>query len=287
MTVLVVGGTGMLGAPVVEALLAAGRQVRVLGRSGARIRATFGDRVEAVVGDVRDPGVAASAVAGMTDVHINLRAGSPAEFETLEAAGAASIAAAAARAGVTRIGLLSGAGIESGDPALLPVRAKRAAEAALHASGVPATIFRATHFMESLDLFVRGKTVSLLGNQPHAYHYLAASDYGRMVTAAYALPAADRDLTLLGPQPFTMRAALEIYVRELRPDLKLSVAPLPLIRLIGRLTGKPELVHAALLFDAFRQLPETGDRAPADALLGSATTTLTEWCASRRAVAKS
>ena len=288
MTVLVVGGTGMLGAPVVEALLAAGRPVRVLGRSATKIAQAFGGRVEAVEGDVRDAGVTARAVAGVTAVHLNLRAASPVEFETLEAAGAASIAAAAATAGVQRLGLLSGAGIEAGDPRLLPVRAKQAAEGVLRGSGVPWTIFRATHFMESLDLFVRGKAASLIGNQPHAYHYLAAADFGRMVAAAYATPAAaNQALTMLGPQAFTMRAALEVYIRELRPDLKLSVAPLPMIRLIGLLTGKADLRHAAVLFDAFRRLPETGDRALADRLLGAATTTLSAWCARRRAVAKS
>lgn len=288
MSVVVVGGSGMLGRPVVEALLAAGQSVRVVGRSGATIRAAFGDRVAVVAGDIRDPGVAAQAVAGMATVHLSLRATSPAGFDTLEARGAATAAAAALAAGVTRIGLLSGAGIESGDPRLPPVRAKQAAEAAVTASGVPFTLFRATHFMESLDLFVRGTSASIIGRQPHPYHYLAAADYGRMVAAAYAAPdAAGQALTLLGPQPLTMRQALEVFIRTARPDLKLSVAPLPLLRLVARLTGKADLAHAVVLFDAFRRLPETGDRAPADRLLGPATTTLAAWCAARRGVAKS
>lgn len=288
MSVLVVGGSGMLGRPVVEALLAAGHRVRVLGRSGETIRAAFGDRVEAMVGDVRHPAVAAAAVAGMTAVHLNLRAGSPAEFATLEAAGAASVAAAARAAGVARLGLLSGAGIEAGDPRLLPVAAKQAAEAALVASGVPFTLFRATHFMESLDLFVRGGSATIPGRQPHRYHYLAATDYARMVVAAYASPAAERQaLTLLGPQPLTMREALEVYIRDLHPGLKLATAPLPLLRLVARLTGKADLAHAVVLFDAFSRLPETGDREPADRLLGAATTTLAAWCAARRAGTKS
>ena len=287
MTVLVVGGAGMLGRPVVEALLAAGQAVRVLGRNAASIAAAFGGRVDAVGGDVRDPGVAARAVAGVDAVHINLRASSPAEFETLEAAGAASIAAAAAREGVDRIGMLSGAGIEAGSLKLLPVRAKQAAEAALRGSGVPWTIFRATHLMESLDLVVRGKSAALIGKQPNPYHYLAATDYARMVVAAYVTPAAaGHAFTMLGPQAFTMREAMQVYIRELRPDLKLSAIPLPLMRVVAALTRKTDLAHAVVLFDAFRRLPETGDRGVADRMLGRATTTLMEWCATRRAVAK-
>ena len=74
------------------------------------------------------------------------------------------------------------------------------------ALGVPYTIFRATFFMETLPRFVRRTRASLLGNQPHPWRWVAADDYARMVAAAYTTPAAaNKLLTILGPEPWTMR----------------------------------------------------------------------------------
>ena len=63
--VLVAGGTGGTGRHVVAELLERGYSVRVLSRSGESVRAAFGEAVEAVEGDVRDP---ATLVAAVEDV---------------------------------------------------------------------------------------------------------------------------------------------------------------------------------------------------------------------------
>ena len=276
--ILVVGGTGMLGRPVVERLLAEGRQIRLLSRDPARARALFGDRVDHRSGDVADPGALDRALAGAAAVHINLRATTVPEFETVEAAGTRAVAEAAARAGVRRITYLSGAGIEHADPKLPPMRAKQAAEAAIRASGVPYAILRATHFMESLDLFVRGGKAEIIGEQPHRYHYLAAADYARQAARALALPDdVSGAYALLGPEALTMREALERYRALIRPDLVIRGAPLPLLKLLARVTGKAELRHVTTLFDTFRQVPEGPRDLEAERLLGPAPTRLDDW----------
>lgn len=280
--IAVLGATGMLGRPVAERLAADGARVRVLSRDPTRARAMLGDGFDYAVGEVRAPDTLEHALGGCRGVHINLRGTTLAGIDEVEAQGVGAVARAAAAAGVERITYLSGAGLEAGDRSLPYVRAKQAAEAAIQASGAPFTILRATHFMESLDLFVRGKAAELMGPQPNRYHYLAASDYARHVTRAYREPAAaNTALTLLGPAPFTMREALQLYVRIARPDLRLRETPLAVVRVIARLTGNPQLRLATALFGAFRELPETGDRAQADALLGPAPTTLAAWCEAR------
>lgn len=66
-------------------------------------------------------------------------------------------------------------------------------------SGVPYTIFRATWFMETLPLFVRGRAATIIGRQPHRLHWLAADDYARMVARSYRTPEAPgRALYLYG-----------------------------------------------------------------------------------------
>lgn len=280
--ILVVGATGMLGRPVAERLVADGRTVRVLARDPARAEKLLGRRFDYRQGDVSDPASLDAALSGCAGAHVNLRGTTEADLHRVEVQGTEAVARAAKRAGVDRLTYLSGAGIESADPGLLPVRVKQTAEAAIRASGVPHTILRATHFMESLDLFVRGETATILGDQPQRFHYLAAADYAAQAARALTEPgAADKALTLLGPQAHTMREALDVYVRLSRPDLKVAQAPLPLVRLVATLKGDRQLKLVTDLFRAFRRIPETGDRAEADRLLGPATTTLEEWCRAR------
>jgi uncharacterized protein YbjT (DUF2867 family) len=280
--ILVIGATGMLGRPVAERLRQRGVRVRVLSRDPARARAMLGDAFEVVAGDVEQHDSLDEALAGCRGVHVNLRGTSLDRIEQVEVGGTGAVALAAARAGVDRLTYLSGAGIEAADASLLPPRIKGAAEAAIRASGVPYTILRASHFMESLDLFVRGRHVDLLTPQPHKIHYLAASDYADQVARAYETPAAaNQALTLYGPEAFTMREALDIYVARVRPDLTVRELPLFVARIMARFVRDPGLKLAVELFDSFRRLPESGDSSQADALLGEARTTLDQWCEAR------
>ncbi|ACG72353.1 NAD-dependent epimerase/dehydratase [Anaeromyxobacter sp. K] len=74
--VLVVGGAGFIGANLAHRLLSSGTRVRLLDslarpgveRNLAWLRATHGDRLEVITGDVRDPGAVARAVEGASAV---------------------------------------------------------------------------------------------------------------------------------------------------------------------------------------------------------------------------
>ena len=286
--VLIVGATGMLGQPVARRLRADGWRVRCLVRDEARARALLGGGFELITGDVTRPETLDRAFEGCRYVHLNLRGGNTvASYEAQEVRGAAHCAAAALRHGARRITYLSGAG-RSG-PGLekhFSVRVKRAVEASLAACGVPWTVFRATHFMESLALFVRDGRSTVLGRQPHQLHYLAAEDYAAMVGRAFQTDAAaGRALYLWGPDAFTMRAALERYVRSLHPGMRVAVLPLPVARLIATVTGNQDLRFAAELFTSFAAIGEDGDPGEANRLLGAPRTTLDEWLRRRTASA--
>ena len=285
--VLVVGATGMLGAPVARQLLADGWRVRCLVRDPARARAQLGDGYEYLAGDVTVPSTLDAAFESCDYVHLNLRGGNTlASYELQEVQGSAHCAAAARRHGLRRITYLSGAGRTGPEfEQYFPVRVKRAVEASLAACGVPYTVFRATHFMESLSLFVRDGRASVLGRQPHVLHYLAARDYAVMASRALdSDAAAGRALYLWGPEPFTMRAALERYVAAVHPGLAVGVLPLPIARTIAALTRNRDLRFAAELFRAFAAIGECGDPTEANRMLGAPTTTLDDWLAPRRSL---
>ena len=55
---LVIGGTGLIGPPLVEALLARGDHVTIMHRSAGT---AFGDRVEELIADRNEPGAVLAA----------------------------------------------------------------------------------------------------------------------------------------------------------------------------------------------------------------------------------
>lgn len=281
--IAVVGGTGMLGRPVVDALVRRGVPVRVLTR--APPTDPLAANVCYVVGSVTDKSVLKILLDGCSAVHISLRGtGSPTEMWMTEVEGSHNVTAIAKKLGVERITYLSGAGIEAADPRLAPVAIKLGGEYAARKSGLDWTIFRATHFMESLDMFVRGNRLELMTPQPQRFHYLAARDYADIVARVLVEGGAEKQaLTVLGPEPLTMREALDVYRERLRPDLRLRTTPTRIVRIVAALTRNPGLRHAAMLFSAFPEIPETGDRNAADYLLGRAPMALAEWCDARRA----
>ncbi|HVN45565.1 MAG TPA: NAD(P)H-binding protein [Steroidobacteraceae bacterium] len=283
MRVLVAGGTGMLGAPVVRHLSGSGHRVRVLTRRPEVGRRLFGPEVEIAAGDVTQPATLAAAVAGCDALHVSLRGGNDwRDYERVEHHGLATLLERALEAGVRKVTYLSGAGEIGGHEQLPPVAIKLAAEAALRECGMAFTIFRATHFMESLQLFIRGGRATILGTQPHSYHYLAAHDFAALVSRALQTPASDgKTLTAFGPESFTMEEALTRYLAVLHPGAKLSHLPLAVARLLGTLTANRDLRFAATLFASFAAIGEAGDPQESDRLLGKPSTRLSEWLQTR------
>ncbi len=146
MKVLVIGGTGTVGAAVVGALQARGASVRVLTRSEEKARA-LPEGVEGVVGDLLDPATVRTVFAGADGVFM-LNAVSPTEaHEGLMGVNGARMA------GVRRFVYLS---VHRLDEALyLPhFGAKWPVEAALRETGMAWTILRPNNFFQN-DLWFR------------------------------------------------------------------------------------------------------------------------------------
>ncbi len=277
--ILVVGGTGLLGRPVVRRLLADGYRVRVLSRSPDRARALLGEGCEVVGGDVDDPPSLEAAVGGCAGVHVNLP-----EFDPdLESRGTANVARAAARAGVGRLTYVSGMTVAEQNAWFPMVRAKLRAEEAIRQSGVPYSIFRPGFVMETLDKSFRGPFALVVGRQPHPFHMVAAADFARMVSAAYARPeAANKVFVIHGPQAYTWRQALKRYCALARPGYRIVTLPFWLAEIIARVGRRAELRAALPFLRYLARIGERGDPTEANAVLGAPTISLEEWSRQRR-----
>lgn len=279
-TILVVGATGMLGEPVARQLQKDGYVVRVLAQNPTEAKKKLGESFDIFKGDVEDISSLEKALKGCFGVHINLRGGPKAEsFYRIEHQGTANIAMVAVKMGVQHLTYLSSAAALEENAWFPSVGAKLRAEAAIKESGIPYTIFCPTHFMESLPLYIRNNRASIIGKQPNLLHWVATSDYAKMISKAFQLPeATNKRFFIYGPEALTMREALVKYCSLVYPEIKVSSTPIWLLSLIGTVSFNAELQFIAELMKFFEKTSEGGDPAEANTLFGTPTTTLEQWC---------
>ena len=279
-TIVIFGGTGRVGEPVARQLLSEGCNVRVFTRDERSAKLKLGSDVEFVRGDVADLSAVERAMSGCTYAHISLDGRGDWDIERR---GVEHVAQAGARVGLKHITLTSGATTCEENAWFPMIRAKLDGENALRRSGVPFTIFRCTMFMETLPAFVRDGKAVLMGNQPAPFRWVAATDYAALVLKAHRTDAAHgKTLYVYGPEPFTMKQALEVYCAVCAPGAKLAHVPFWMLSVISLFPGRSALRRVALpLMEYFSKVKETGDASETDTLLGKPSTTLREWCGLR------
>lgn len=248
MVYAITGVSGRTGSVAAEALLADGRQVRVVVRDAAKGAAWKAKGAEVAVADVTDPTALAGALAGAAGAYLlvppNLGAPSYAGYQRTVGA---SILEAVRRSAVPHVVLLSsvGAQLEGGTG---PIQGLRPLEQGLLAltGTTKTTAVRAAYFMENL-----GSSLGMLaqGLVP-AFHALdvsfdmvATQDIG--TTVAKALREGARETSIIelaGPKKYSINdvaAALSILTgREIRGHQA------PIEAMIPTLTGfgfTPEL----------------------------------------------
>ncbi|MEI8255656.1 MAG: NAD(P)H-binding protein [Deltaproteobacteria bacterium] len=279
--ILVIGASGMLGAPVTRALVEAGFTVKTLAHgAGKPIAGTT-----SVQGDVFDRESLVSAMRDTDGVYLNL--GIPVsarETDRLtEREGIANALAAAQTAGVRRVAMLSPLfkayqGTRGHDSWVL--RTKLAAERALMESPVPWTVFRASSFYENLEGGMRrGDKVSIMGKHWRPQRYLAAKDYGSLVAAALATEDSARQvLVAQGPEAMNLEALGRRYVAaRTREKLEVQKAPLGVMKFVGLFSR--ELGAVTKMMVALDDYEEPNDAAATWARYGAPTMTVEQFAA--------
>jgi len=278
-TIVMLGGTGMLGQAVARCLKEDGFRVRIMTRDSQKAGKMFDDSFEIFAGDPMNTGHVEEALQGCYGVHISL----PSEVERPVAKAVAKVAA---KHGVERISYISGATVAEENRWFPMINRKFQAEQAIRESGIPYTIFCPTWFMESLRMFVAQGRASVFGKQPCPYHWVAAEDCARMVSTAFGLAeAANQRFLVLGPEAIRIREALRRYCAVFHPDIKkVTTMPFWLVRLLATVTGSQGLKAAGELMSYFDKVGE-GSNIPAktNGLLGAPTMTLDVWLQKRKA----
>lgn len=144
MRILVTGANGYVGGRLVPQLLARGHAVRCMVREAGRLQGrAWAEHVEVVTGDVLTPASLGPALAGIDVAYylVHSLAGGG-DFHDRDVTAATAFGAAAATAGVARIVYLGGLG-DHADALSEHLRSRQQTGAALRASGVPVTEFRA------------------------------------------------------------------------------------------------------------------------------------------------
>lgn len=259
--VLVAGGTGRLGTQVVIALVARGMDVRVLTRDPARAAHLTGMHVEVASGDVRDAASTGRAVAG-TEVVVSAVHGfagprgiSPA---SVDRDGNIRLIDAAQAAGAEVV-LMSVVGAAAASPMEL-FRMKYAAETSLAASGVPATIVRATAFLELwIELLTktagRGNRPVVFGRGQNPINFVSVREVAALVDRVIADPATrGHTFEIGGPDNLTLDQLARMVAARRGPPSAPRHVPRAALRAMTATVGRlrPELgrqARAALAMD--------------------------------------
>ena len=156
---------------------------------------------------------------------------------------------------------------------------------AIQESGIPYAIFCPTASMETLPQFVRGKRATVIGKQPYPYHWFAADDLARMVSASHGIKeAVNTRFFVHGPEEILTHEAVRRYCSVFHPEIKkVSTIPCWLASFIATVTRNKEMKFGVAVLDFFDKVGEGGDPTEANRILGAPQTTLDEWLTQRKA----
>ena len=261
MTILLVGGTGLLGGEIAAVLTERGERLRALVRSGHGVARLRSLGVELEPGDMRDQRALRRALRGVRAV-ITTAQGSPfsrdLSYAKVDGGGNRALITAAGAARVERFVFVSA--LKADQAAGVPqLEAKHAAELQIRASGMGYTILRPSSFQETFGdgfapfkRFVDRFRVGLLpagGRAPHSF--VAAADVARAVAIALDHPAArDQVVEVGGPEDLSYREAYRRIARITGRRIHQVPLPRALLAASGAL-ATPVLPELSALFALF------------------------------------
>lgn len=222
MNILVTGGTGALGRPLVTLLRDSGHRARILTRNPE-------GQVDAVQGNLATGAGLEKAVAGMDAViHAASATTQPLKSRAIDVVGTRRLLAMAREARVRHAVYISIVGMEG--IAYPYYRAKLAAEAVVREDIVPWSILRATQFHTLMETFLGAFTaLPLIATVPFRWQFQPVDTHdvaARLVEIVTQEPAG-RLADFGGPEVRDFRSIAESWLAARKPGKRLVNLPLP------------------------------------------------------------
>ena len=277
--IAVIGATGRLGAPVTTEL-SRHFEVRAIVRSPDKARRMLPDTVEIVQADLRDVPSLHAALNGVDALYINLatETADPNLLFYEEREGVQNLMTAIQGLDIRYIAKIGALGAYP--PALTNIKQnvvpniiRMEGHRSIADTGIRHTFFAPTHFMELLPFMISGRAIQWIGNTRVKIWWISAADYARWVVEAFQNPQAmPEHCPVQGPEAISVRQALKRFVKNYDPSLKIRVAPLWVMRMIGLFN--PKMKFVAHLFAYFGDHEDPFYAGETWKKLGKPTTTL-------------
>lgn len=254
--IAVIGATGRLGAPV-AAELAGSFQVRAIVRSPDKAKTILPSHIEIVQGNLKDVNSLRAALDGVDAIYLNL-ATETANLDLPfyeEREGVKNLMTAIEGLNIRYIAKIGALGAYP--PALkglkhnmIPNIIRMEGHKIIADSGIHHTFFAPTHFMELLPNMIDKKALQWIGNTKIKIYWISVADYAQQVVKAFKNPESMTEhCAVQGPEAISVRQAMERFVQAYDPTLKIRIAPLWVIKIIGFFN--PKMKFVAHLFEYF------------------------------------
>lgn len=257
-----IGATGMLGKPVVRALVSDRFDITALVRDVEKAKQVLPSNVQLLSGDIRHEKILEQLLTGQDAVYINLGIKPDEKSNDFhsETDGLKNILRAAKKTGLRRVLFVSSLvmnyqGMNGFSWWAFDVKKK--AVAMIRESGIPHTIFYPSTFMENFGgNYRRGNMIMLVGTSRHPMYFIAGDDFGKQVARSLTgSPEGNKEYTIQGPEAFTTDEAAAVYVAHYRKTkLKISRTPLGLLKFLGNFNRT--MHYGAHIIEAMNQYPE-------------------------------
>lgn len=313
--ITVFGGTGMLGKPVVRALIDEGYTVTVMVRDPDRAAELLPDSAILVQGDLAKKKDIISALEGADAAYLNLSTRPDVKkYHSFiaERDGLENILAAVddingvhpadqSKIPVERIPERPQMRIKGGSPIRIKrvsaissmvqryqgvngfswwvFEIKRWAQHILESSSVPTTVFFPSSFMETIDKggIMQGNRLMLVGRSRHPMHFISGMDYGRMVAEDFRrVDEQNRAYDIQGTESFRFDEAALIFAKNFRHrPLKITKLPMWPIKMMGLIND--EVGYLGRIMEALNNFKEPEPDGSVWRSLGRPETTLEEY----------
>lgn len=284
--VAVFGGTGMLGKPVVNALLASGFEVNALVRAESRGKRLLPAEVNLIVGDLDRIIDVENTIDGADYLYINLSVVATDLQEQsfiAERDGIDHILEACKKYNVKHVSYISSLvqrvqGTKGINWWIFDI--KQRAIAKIKESGIPYTIFYPSGFMENYSdgAIVKGQSIQVVGKSNFKNYLIAGPDYGKMVAMDFIKneDSGSREYDIQGLEGLTTEEAAKIWQDNYTgKELKISRVPEGLLTFLAFFSG--EIKYAKNILQALNRYEETYNAEKAWNDLHKPEITLKDW----------